>query len=428
MIFDYLNWNFVKIFYKSPTRKKLLGNFFSLSFLQVTEYVFPLITFPYLVRVLGPANFGFVAFAQAFVGYFQILTDYGFNLSATREISINSQNKRKISEIFSSVMFIKFVLMLISFLMLILIIFLFPKFHNDWLIYIYTFGTILGGVLFPIWLFQGLEKMKYITILSIISKLIFLVGIFIFIRNSSDFYFVPILVSIGVIVAGIISMFIVFIKFKIKIVLPNFSNIKFHLIDGWHIFLSTIAISLYTVSNTFILGLMTNDVVVGYYSAAEKIVRAAQGILNPVSQAIYPHFSKLYVSNKKAAASSLKKILYLVGVFTFFVSVVISIFAPFISNLLLGRNFTESIPILRILIFIVFAIGLNNILGTQGLLAFGFKKSFTKIVGFFSIFHVVSVTILIYLFSSVGVAIATLATEMLISVTMFYSLRKRRIL
>jgi len=115
----------------NPTRKTLLENFLSLSFLQVANYILPLVTLPYLIRVLGPEKFGLIAFAQAFIGYFQILTDYGFNLSATREISINREDKDKVSEIFSSVMIIKIFLFIFSLLIILFIVFFFDKFRGD---------------------------------------------------------------------------------------------------------------------------------------------------------------------------------------------------------------------------------------------------------------------------------------------------------
>lgn len=400
--------------FNTEDKKRLFSNFFSLSVLQGANYILPLITLPYLVRVLGPEKFGLIAFAQAFIAYFNILTDYGFNLSATREVSIYRDNKEKLSEIFSSVMIIKFGLLILSFLILTVLVFSFGKFRQDWLIYYLTFGMVLGQVLFPVWFFQGMERMKYITYLNITARLIFTVAIFVFIHQASDYIYVPLLNFIGFLVAGILALWIVFKDFNVNFKLPSVADIKHQLKEGSIMFVSTVAISFYTASNTFLLGLFTNNTVVGFYSAAEKIVKALQGLWTPFSQAIYPVFSKLYFENKIKAQYALKKILLIAGSFTLAISLAGYILSPFIIKVFFGEAFSPSINIMQILVFIVFAIGINNILGIQGLVAFGFTKEFTFTVSIASAIHIILLIIFIPLLQGVGVAIATVLTEIII--------------
>ena len=418
----------IKRLTNTEDKRRLLSNFMSLSVLQGANYVLPLITLPYLVRVLGPEKYGLIAFAQAFIQYFNILTDYGFNLSATREISIHRNNAQKVSEIFSSVMIIKFCLLVLSFVIMSILVFSFWKFRQDWLIYYLTFGMVVGQVLFPVWFFQGMERMKYITFLNITAKLIFTFAIFVFIRQTSDYIYVPLLNLFGYLVAGALALRIVFRGFKVGFKVPSYASLIHQLKEGSIMFVSTVAISLYTTSNVFLLGLFTNNVIVGFYSAAEKIVKALQGLWTPFSQAIYPIFSKLYYENRTKAQYILKEILLYAGLITLAISLTGCIFAPFIIKVFFGETFTPSVSIMQILVYIVFLIGINNVLGIQGLVAFGFAKEFTLTVIIASIIHLMLLIIFIPAFKGIGVAIATITTETIIIFIELIFLKRRRII
>jgi len=413
--------------FNTSDKKRLLSNFLSLSTLQGASYILPLITLPYLVRVLGPEKFGLIAFAQAFIGYFDILTDYGFNLSATREISINRENREKVSEIFSSVIIIKILLGTLSFIILAIILTLIPKFENDELIYIFAFGTVIGNILFPVWFFQGMERMKYITILNIVARGIFTICIFIFIRKEADYLYVPLINSLGLIVAGTLSLRIVFKDFGVKFNFPTIEAIRYQLKEGWHIFISTVAISSYTISNTFILGLFTSNTIVGYYSGAEKIIRAVQGLFSPVSRAVYPYISKLVTNSRQKGIRFIKKVTMLIGSFSFFVSLAVFIFAHPIVNILLGPQYTESIKVLRILSFLPFIISLSNIFGIQTMLTFGYKKAFSRILISASIINIVLSFILVPIYQGIGTSVAVIISELFVTSSMFIYLQSRGI-
>ena len=415
--------NRVKNLANTEDKKRLLSNFFSLAVLQGANYILPLITLPYLVRVLGVEYFGLLAFATAFIMYFQIITDYGFNLTATREISIHRNNHKKVTEIFSAVMSIKVLLMIVSFLLMALIVLSFEKFAKDWEIYFLTFGMVIGQTLFPVWFFQGMERMKYITYLNILAKSIFTVAIFIFIQKQSDYYLVPILTSLGFIIAGVWSLYLIKKEFKVKFKLQSVEILKVYLIDGWHIFISNLAISIYTVSTTFILGLFTNNTVVGYFAAADKIIQAFKGLLAPVSQAIYPYITNKVASSKEEGLNIIRKVTKYIAISTLIISSFIFLLAPYIIPFLLGKEYDKSILLLQIMSILPFMIGMSNIFGIQTMLPFNRKKAFSRILIFGSILSIILSLILVPLYQEIGSAITVTIIETFITVAMFIYLQ-----
>ncbi len=404
-------------------KKRLTSNVFSLSVLQGANYILPLLTVPYLVRVLGPEYFGLLAFSTATIAYFMLITDYGFNLSATRQISIYRDDKTKVNEIFSSVMMIKTALMIVSFALMSLLVFSFEKFSQHWEVYFISFGMVIGQVLFPVWLFQGMERMKYITYLNIGAKTFFTICIFIFVQEQSDYLMVPLLTAFGFIVAGVWSLYLVKKEFAVSFSWQPMQTVKFQLSEGWHVFFSSMAISLYTISATFILGLFTNNTVVGYFAAADKIVQAVKGLYAPVSQAIYPLIGKKIHEDKQAGLAFIKKTTWRVGTGMFVISLALFLFAEPIVYLLLGNQYQQSVLLLQIMAFLPFIIALGNIYGIQTMLNLGYKHAFSRILVMAAIIGVGLSFLLVPVYEDLGTAITLLIVEVFVTVVMYFYLK-----
>ena len=362
----------------SNDKRKLIENWSALSFLQLSNYLFPLITLPYIVRVLGPEKYGLINFAAAFIGYLVTISDYGFNLSATKEVSVNRSNFNVINDIFSSVIYTKIFLGLLSLVIMIFVVNYFDPFNKYEELYFITFGIVIGNILFPQWFFQGIEKMRYITIINFFVRLGGTIAIFVLLKTQSDFLLLAGINSCVQILAGFIGLIFAIKKFNLKIFFPNIVMIRKQLKNGAELFKSTIAINLYTNSNIFILGLLTNEQVVGYYSAADKIRIAAQGILGPISQSIFPHVSYLVKESKEKFIRFNRKLLKLQGLLAFMISLLIFLLAGQIGNILLGKEFTESVNVLRILAWLPFVISISNVYGIQTMLPMNFEKEFSN--------------------------------------------------
>jgi PST family polysaccharide transporter len=409
---------------KTKTYKRLLSNFFSLSMMQMVSYILPLLTIPYLVRVLGVEKFGLVAFAQAMIQYFIIFSDYGFGLSATKQVAEFRDNKSKLNEIFSSVLFIKVLMVFISFIILTVIIFSINKFTQEWQLYYLTFGIVIGQALFPIWYFQGIEKMHITALINIVPKLVFTISIFIFIKEPEDYIYVPLINSLGFIFSGLVSLWLAFRIYRVSFFFPTVNNISYQIKEGWHIFLGIIGSNFALLNVVFILGLLTNSTVVGYYAAVEKIIRPLSSLVRPVINAIFPHLSNTARKNHFDSYNLSKKISFIVATIMFFVGVILFIFSDEIVLLVFGEQFLASSTVLKIMAFIPMINALLHIFIVPNMILFNLKRIYSKIILYSFFLSILFSILLIKVFSVNGAAITTLLIDLFISISMYLYLIK----
>lgn len=406
-------------------KSKLLNNIISLFTLKGVEYIISFITLPYLLRVLGPEKYGAINFAQAMINYGILLVNYGFSLTAPRDIA--KAGKDSLPRHFSAIMGAKLVLLLPVIFVGTLLVMLFRDSIDAYLLAC-MLPMLLGNVIFPVWYFQGIQQMKFITVFNLIARIVSVAGIFSLVQTSGDYGLAAFLQSFTPLLAGIISLAVLAKRNPALFCLPSWMEIKAKLCDGWDIFVSTLFINLYTNSNVFILGIMTNDTVVGHYAAASKLIEAVKGLLAPISNAIFPHISVLYKESKDKAVRFLCRMTRWVGGASFAISLIVFVFAEEIVPLIMGSAYGESVLLLRIISFLPFIIGLSNIFGVQAMVAFGMQRVFSRILMASAVVNFVLVLPMIYLWQDVGLSITVVVVEICVTVSMYAVLRKNQII
>jgi PST family polysaccharide transporter len=407
-------------FLKDSEKKVVAQNFLSLVMLQGANYILPLLILPYLVRVLGAEKFGLVMFAQSFAIFLTVFVDFGFNISGTREISLARGNNKKTGEIFLAIMIIKLGLLLIAFAILFFIVHTFTRFNVDSEVYLLSFGVVIGQALFPVWFFQGIEKMKVITFINILAKVIFTVLVFFLIKTESDYFKVPIYNSLGFILSGLIGFVLSFKYIEYKA--PKIALIKQLLTDSSSLFVSNFATSMYTASNVFILGLFSGNVIAGVYSSMEKLILAVKNVYVPLYQALYPWVARQEDDQKKVI---INKILLPVFLVSTLITLVILLFAKTILIIVYDDVLITSYAnVFRILSFISLFSGLNMLYNMLYFPAIKRYKVRMNILIFGGLFNMIMNLIFVQFYNIYGVALIVTTTELLLLFIGYYYFKK----
>ncbi|RFU46031.1 flippase [Paraburkholderia sp. DHOC27] len=404
----------------------ILRNMAALSVLQVANMVLPLATLPYLFRVLGPDHFGAYVFAQAAIAYLVLLADYGFNWSATGEIAKVQNDREAVSRIFWKTQAAKALVACVGLILLVLGVFLVPKLIELRPIMFATFPLVIGTVLFPQWLFQGLERMVFVTISTLSARLLVIPATYLLVHTTDDTWRAALIASSSTVVAGIISIVLIARTKLIARSFPSVDDVVEAFREGWHVFIATAAVSLYTTTNTVLLGFLTGNVTLGYFGAADKIRNVTQALIAPLSNALYPRVNALFAEDADRAFALVRKALCVLGAIMFVVSIVLWVGAPWIVRFGMGPGYEPVVEVLRWMAFVPWLVAMNNVLGVQMMLPLGMKKKFSEILLGSGVFNVALLIPLSLRFGAQGAAMSLLATETLVTGAMaLYLIQKK---
>lgn len=373
---------------KGLLKNSLVENFISLGVIQGINYLLPLITIPFLFNQLGVENYGLVNFSFAFIQYFIILTDFGFGLSATRFIASNRDDKEKVNRFLNSACLARLFMAIVSFLVLSVCLFTVPRFASHKLFTVLFFGQVLGNVMNPTWFFQGMEKMKFNTVVHVITRLVSILPLFVIIREPEDYIYIPICYSGGSIVAGICSMAIIRTQFNMRFFFTTLKEVWTVTKDSANYFLSRLSVSLFTNTNAVVLGLVCGDAAVGYYSLAEKIYVALNSLYGPVNQTIFPYMTK----NRNL--SLFKKFLFYGFGINAFILVCFYFVFPYLAPFVFDNFAPESFNVLSILLFSNLISLPATFLGYPFLAAWGHPNYCNYSLIASSLFHLLGLAIL----------------------------------
>jgi polysaccharide transporter, PST family len=406
-------------------RHRLVKNTAALFSVQISSYIAPLLVLPYLSRVLSTDHFGLIAFATSFNWYFLTLVEYGFNLTATRRIAIHRDDPHKISKIFSSVFVAKAFLTVIGFVLMTSIVLATAKLRPHLLLFCVSYLAVIGDLLFPLWLFQGLQKIENLVWRDLCAKFLSLVLIFAFVRRDSDYLWAAGFQAGSMAIAGVVGLITVPFLTPVRWAIPSVREALTALREGWPVFVSMAAMALTASTNILILGLRSGPTDVAFYTAAGRLIVALRMLVSPLVTALYPHISHMAFISRENAIAFLRKYGPMLMAPFFAGSLILFAGASPIVRILYGVKYVQAVPLLRILAFSPLFCALQHIYSTFFMLAFGYEKEWSRVILLSTALNFVFlIPLMVVIWPPAAVAIAVIIADLSVAVIPYAFYRK----
>lgn len=390
---------------------------------KVLNVLFPLVTTIYISRILCPAGVGKVAFAQNVCSYFTVVAALGLPTYGIREIARHRNDRNKVDELFSDFFWINIIstsLCVIVYLMSVVFFF-----KSDTLLFLACGLSLFFNYLNIDWLYQGLEEYVYIAIRSSIVKCLSLIAVFVFVRTSNDYIIYALIISLAL---GINNIYNIFYARRFARIKVSGLHFKKHLRSLLILLSSSLAIQLYSMVDTTMLGAMYNDSIVGFYSNAQKTVNLALTVVSAISAVFFPRLSFYFKSNRdkfnRCVSSACKIVIYIalpssLGIF---------LVSDDLVEVLFGSSFAPSISIIRILSVLLFVKSIGDVLAYQVMIATGHETWCFYAYAIAAFVNIVLNFVLIPVLQANGAALASVAAELTVNVPLILlSIRMVRI-
>ena len=390
---------------------------------QLFNLVTPLLVVPYIVSVCGEENFGKTAVGMAIAFFLIVFIDFGSDIIGVREVAVNRDNPEVLNKIFTTTYVVKGIILLLVLTVASIIFHSFPYFKSEKIMFTLGLSVLIGQFLNPTWFLQGIENVKWITLLNIVSKCIYLVGIFFTIKKESDYIYVNLWWGLGMIVSNFLVFIWIIKKHQFSFLLVNKDEVFKHIRNDFSMFSSQIFVSLQLYAPVVLISYFGNNLMAGQYRIVEQIIVIFKTYIFLFFNYVFPRVCYLIETDFKRG---LKNWIIYNGVNFVFVTMGMLFFHIYSYEIVSYFNPTNRYVLsnlLEVAVFVPLILAISIPL-KQLVLAFNYKRFYVYLTSVMVLFNLLAIVILLPKFQVYGVFYSLIATDLIVIIFYLYQLKK----
>lgn len=400
------------------SNKRHINSSFFLFFINVINFIFPLLIAPRIIQKCGLEGFGIVILFQSIAIFVASITDYGFNINATREVTLNQDNPAFINKYFFVVTYSKVILLGIAFLLSILIYLFFPKVNEYALLYFTSLFILLGRTFNPLWILRSIHQLKYFFYFFIFFKILSFLMIFLFLENRENSYLVNLTIGSLDVVTCLLSVLVLVNRMKWKYYRPDFNAIKNEIVSGFGVFIQVISINANAYLNPIILGLFVSEYALGIYCVVEKIILVVRFCGSFIIQSLFPKACEIAAKDPMSYKKFARKLFVFLSLSMVVAALLLTFFSDVIVSYFVKSDRVECSAFLVYNSFIPLVVALNMV-PYLTFMVYGKEQAVTKIIILSVFINGALNTILSRQFGIFGISSGIYITELILSISLW---------